>query len=484
MFLDVRPWSGPLLLVVLVALMVSFAPTAGAVDHLNPVVAEDAPDPHVLSDDGVYWVYTTENARGNVPTRVSTDLVNWSYTGDALPQLGSWAETGHTWAPSVHKTPSGGYVLYYTARVRGTTRQCIGRATASHPAGPFVDWWDTPIVCQGGRAGSIDPFVFTHGGTQYLLWKSEDNAMGRDTHLWGIRLNASGTHLVGQAQNLLVGDREWERPVIENPAMIEAGGKFTLFYSASKWKSDLYAIGYATCDTPLGPCQKQTTDRPMVGSTGTVVGPGGQATFVDASGQAWLAYHAWTNGPPGYSNGSVRSLHVDRLSFQGTTPQFHGPTQGGVLATSAVGVAEGPGGFWTVFVDGRVVANDGVPHHGDMADHPLNRPIVGMAATPSGDGYWLVASDGGIFSFGDAAFYGSTGAMRLNRPIVGMASSPSGRGYWLVASDGGVFTFGDAVFQGSATNSGSHQPITALVRRPGGGYSMVNASGAVFSFGD
>jgi hypothetical protein len=38
----------------------------------------------------------------------------------------------------------------------------------------------------------------------------------------------------------------------------------------------------------------------------------------------------------------------------------------------------------------------------------LNKPIVGMAATPSGNGYWLVASDGGIFSFGDAVFRGST----------------------------------------------------------------------------
>ena len=40
---------------------------------------------------------------------------------------------------------------------------------------------------------------------------------------------------------------------------------------------------------------------------------------------------------------------------------------------------------------------------------PLNKPIVGMAATPDGKGYWLVASDGGIFTYGDAAFYGSTG---------------------------------------------------------------------------
>jgi hypothetical protein len=52
----------------------------------------------------------------------------------------------------------------------------------------------------------------------------------------------------------------------------------------------------------------------------------------------------------------------------------------------------------------------------------LNKPIVGMTATPDGHGYWLVASDGGIFAFGDAAFFGSTGAMTLNKPIVGMAA--------------------------------------------------------------
>jgi hypothetical protein len=33
---------------------------------------------------------------------------------------------------------------------------------------------------------------------------------------------------------------------------------------------------------------------------------------------------------------------------------------------------------------------------GDLSGRPLNRPIVGMAATPSGSGYWLVASDGSV----------------------------------------------------------------------------------------
>jgi hypothetical protein len=50
----------------------------------------------------------------------------------------------------------------------------------------------------------------------------------------------------------------------------------------------------------------------------------------------------------------------------------------------------------------------------------LNKPIVGVAVTPTGKGYWLVAGDGGIFNFGDAGFFGSAGSLRLNKPMVGL----------------------------------------------------------------
>ena len=56
------------------------------------------------------------------------------------------------------------------------------------------------------------------------------------------------------------------------------------------------------------------------------------------------------------------------------------------------------------------------PSTAPWAAPPLNAPIVGMAATPSGNGYWEVAADGGIFSFGDAAFHGSMGGTALNAP--------------------------------------------------------------------
>ena len=90
--------------------------------------------------------------------------------------------------------------------------------------------------------------------------------------------------------------------------------------------------------------------------------------------------------------------------------------------------------YWTTTANGAV---SGPTSSGPIAN--LNKPVVGMAATPDGQGYWLVASDGGIFSYDGAVFYGSGTNFRLNKPIVGMASTPDGNGYWLVASDGGIF---------------------------------------------
>jgi hypothetical protein len=73
-----------------------------------------------------------------------------------------------------------------------------------------------------------------------------------------------------------------------------------------------------------------------------------------------------------------------------------------------------------------------------------------------------VASDGGIFNYGDALFYGSMGGQPLNKPIVGLAATPDGAGYWEVASDGGIFGFGDATFEGSMGGLPLNAPIVAM----------------------
>jgi lipoprotein-anchoring transpeptidase ErfK/SrfK len=123
--------------------------------------------------------------------------------------------------------------------------------------------------------------------------------------------------------------------------------------------------------------------------------------------------------------------------------------------------------------------------HGSTGGMPLNKPVVGIAPTRSGNGYWLVAEDGGIFSFGDARFLGSTGAMRLTRPIVAMTATPSGNGYWLLAADGGIFTFGDAPFQGSAGGSPINKAAVGMAHTPtGNGYWIAAGDATVYAFGD
>ncbi|HWE57977.1 MAG TPA: hypothetical protein VG435_20920 [Acidimicrobiales bacterium] len=150
-----------------------------------------------------------------------------------------------------------------------------------------------------------------------------------------------------------------------------------------------------------------------------------------------------------------------------------------------VGLAQGHGtGYWMVSSSGGIFSFGGAPFFGSLGSVRLEKPIVGMAATPDGNGYWLVASDGGVFAFGDAKFYGSTGGVALDKPIVGMAGAPGGTGYWLVASDGGIFSFGSARFHGSTGGIALDKPIVGMTARPDGlGYWLVASDGGIFAFG-
>jgi hypothetical protein len=177
---------------------------------------------------------------------------------------------------------------------------------------------------------------------------------------------------------------------------------------------------------------------------------------------------------------------VVTASLVGSNALVIAPATASAAAESTVAVAIDPaGGGWSVTANGAVTPFDGAPNFGGASGHPLNEPIVGMAATPDGGGYWLVASDGGIFTYGDAGYYGSTGAIHLNKPIVGMATTADGYGYWLVASDGGIFTFGDAGYYGSTGAMHLNKPIVGMAATPdGGGYWLVASDGGIFTFGD
>jgi len=73
----------------------------------------------------------------------------------------------------------------------------------------------------------------------------------------------------------------------------------------------------------------------------------------------------------------------------------------------------------------------------------------------------------------------------LIRPLVGMASTPDGGGYWLVNGSGAISAHGAAQLYGSMAGHPLVSPITHIISSPTGhGYWMVAADGGVFCFGD
>ncbi|MFP5489238.1 MAG: glycoside hydrolase family 43 protein [Acidimicrobiia bacterium] len=280
----------------------------------------DNPDPYLVTWGDQYLAYFTQG-RSNVPLRLSSDWTTWSKPVDVLPVLPPWARPGRTWAPAV-ALRDGEWVLYFTAWHAGSGRQCIGTGIAASPIGPFEPSPE-PIVCQLGLGGSIDPSPFADGTGNYLLWKSDENALGRPARLWSSRLDSAGTALAGDPVLLLTAEHAWEDPLIENPAMVTGDdGRRWLFYSAGPWETARYSTGLASCDGPLGPCRKVLHDRPWLGSAGDMAGPGGLDTFVAPNGERMAGLHAWAPDAVGYPAGGQRSVRIGHLDLTGRIPTF------------------------------------------------------------------------------------------------------------------------------------------------------------------
>ncbi|MDQ3778161.1 MAG: glycoside hydrolase family 43 protein [Actinomycetota bacterium] len=271
-----------------------------------------------------YYAYGTNGDAGNVPTLRSRDLVTWTPVRDALPELGKWAGTGMTWAPEVLRRRDGRFVLYYTAHAPDLDTQCIGRAVAASPTGPFHDRTDYPFICQKRQGGSIDASPFADGRALYLLWKNDGNAIGKDTFIYVQRLSADGLRLVGRRKRLVKQDAHWEGKLVEAPTMWREGDRLYLFFSANKYYDETYAVGYAMCAAPLGPC-RDAADNPILETACDAVGPGHQTIVRDDDGETWLVYHAWPPDAVG-SDFPGRVLWIDRLTWRGGRPDVRGPT--------------------------------------------------------------------------------------------------------------------------------------------------------------
>jgi hypothetical protein len=284
----------------------------------------DFPDPDVVLVGGTYFAYATNSVAGNIQIIESTNLTNWNVVGNALPALPSWAAPNATWAPAVAQI-GGTYLLYYAADVAGPGggEECISVATAPQPQGPFIDESSAPLECQPLLGGSLDPSPFTDtNGKVYLEWKS-NGGTGPAT-IWSEQLDPSGTGFAANATpvQLLVPSQAWEAGVVEAPDLVTSGGHYFLFYSGNNWNSAGYAVGIATCTGPLGPCTKPLS-QPILSSSSSVQGPGGESVFTDTGGSYWVAFDGWVPGAVGYPHS--RDLFLRRLDLSGATPVLEAP---------------------------------------------------------------------------------------------------------------------------------------------------------------
>jgi len=314
-----KPWCrASVAAVVSVVWIVGFPVSSGAVSQptvslgvRGPVIRADAPDPSILVVGHTYDAFTTNAGGNNVPVYQSTDLVHWHLVGDAMPVLAAWASPGYSWSPSVTTSPGGGYELFYDAYDEADGDQCIGRASAPSPLGPFVDPSSEPFLCQKALGGSIDAAVFQRTGGDVLVWKSD-----RTSGIWAQQLTADDDGLIGSPHLLLTPTASWEHGVVEGPAMLQIGSTITLWFSAGGWSGAGYSIGMVTCSSPLGSCDASAATQ-EVKTGGTLLGPG-SPTFFDVHGTVDMGFSAWV--------GDVRAMYLASVDTDSATASATEPS--------------------------------------------------------------------------------------------------------------------------------------------------------------
>lgn len=289
----------------------------------DPVFCADLADPSVARIDDTIgsrvFVYGTNTDTAHVPVFIARSVLRSERIEDALPALPPWAAPGGTWAPSVHQIEDR-LVMHYTVTERASGLQCISVATSQEAAGPFEDTSAGPLVCPRDQGGAIDPSVVeTPDRGLFLLWKNDGNCCGSPVAIHAQPLTPDGLTVTGPARPLLTPTQPWEGSIVEAPAMVEHDGSYLLFYSANAWNSGDYAIGYATCDSPQGPCTKPLAG-PWLSSSAEAAGPGGQDLLIDGDGHFRMVFHAWQPDRIGYDVGGFRSLYVVDLSIVDGAP--------------------------------------------------------------------------------------------------------------------------------------------------------------------
>ena len=280
-----------------------------------------------------------------IPTMTSTDLVNWTYVGDAFPQgpegVPSYAEEDAAlWAPEVtYSSTFDQYYLFFgvtdtDAETSGEANcdsdNAIGVATSDSPTGPWT-FSDEPVV---------DP---RRGGPGCnFLWTYDPDVIGTDTGdldvvtdrgilyygsyyggVYGsaLLLREDGAAITGP-QTMVAIDNKYE-----GANVVYRDGFYYLFLSATNCCNGAltgYSVFVGRSTSPLGPfvdqqgnllTDAQAGGTPFLTMNGNRwVGTGHNTVFQDEAGQWWTIYHAVDQQDPFFA-GTTSESDPNALGF-------------------------------------------------------------------------------------------------------------------------------------------------------------------------
>jgi hypothetical protein len=290
---------------------------------MQTALSTDAADPDITWDGRQYVLHTTNTGYGNVPAWTSSDLSNWTFAGDALPKLPTWADAGWTWAPTSIRRADGRWFLYFSAAVKGKRTKngqplkCLGVASAMSATGPFTVVKErdaAPLLCQPNLGGDIDPSTYRQGsnGYSYLVTKTDGNSSALPTTIQNRRLDSnlwSFARGLNPSTLLKSTTGTWEGQIIEGPDLLATSGRLHLLYSGGDFASTAYGEGQARCGSTGTLCVRngRLLDDPAFGA-----GAGGASAFGARTGSPLLAWHAYKEGT------KTRLLSVGTLSTTST----------------------------------------------------------------------------------------------------------------------------------------------------------------------
>ncbi len=332
-------------------------PVPAADTYVNPILDEDFPDPAIIeAADGYYYAYATQTLRDgewiNIQVARSADLVHWVHLGDALPDKPSWArETQDFWAPDVLYDGER-YLMYYSATPDACHEpehgHCLAVATATFPAGPFVDMGMPLLLGMGFEF--IDPMAF------------DDPVSGKRLLYWGSGFRPIKVQELAEDRMSFVAGSEpidliWPNPVkgafprlVEASWIIRHDEHYYLFYSGDNCcgADAEYGVMIARSRSATGPFEtlEQARGVPhslMLFKSERWLAPGHNSIITDKAGQVWIIYHAIDSNRPRQRQedeiNSRRILLIDRIEWREGWPFVGTPSEESQIAPVTSGLS-------------------------------------------------------------------------------------------------------------------------------------------------